>query len=107
MRLPVLNIALTDQPIVLPWGPVGIMVSAIVVGFVILTAFSAVMAWQRGEPYHAPARDFVALIIVIGFFAVVAYTFLGKLEEGGDILLGALIAAFSAVVALYFRQEKP
>lgn len=26
-----------------------------------------------------------------------------KLGEGGDILLGALISAFSAIVALYFR----
>jgi len=110
MTLPVLNVDLVSNPVQLPWGPVGTIVSAIVLGFLILTAFSAFIAWRRGEPYQAPARDFIALVICVGFFAVVAYTFLGHLNEGGDILLGALIAAFSAVVALYFRQkngEKP
>ena len=105
MTLPILNVDLTDQPIKLPWGPVGAIVTAVVVGFLVLNGVAAFVAWQRGEPYQAPARDFIALVICIGFFAVVAYTFLGKLNEGGDILLGALIAAFSAVVALYFRQH--
>ena len=95
------------NPVQLPWGPVGTMVFAILVGFIILHGW---MAWQQGPNYVVPARDFIALLITVCFFAVVAYTFLGKLNEGGDILLGALIAAFSAVVALYFRQrdgEKP
>lgn len=95
------------NPVILPWGPVSAIVIAIVGGFIILHAY---MAWQQGSNYVVPARDFIALLITVCFFAVVAYTFLGKLNEGGDILLGALIAAFSAVVTLYFRQsdgEKP
>lgn len=105
MTLPILAIDLTDQPIRLPWGPVGTVVAAVVIGFLVLNGVAAFVTWSRGESYQAPARDFIALVICIGFFAVVAYTFLGKLNEGGDILLGALIAAFSAVVALYFRQH--
>lgn len=95
------------NPVILPWGPVSAIVIAIIGGFIILHAY---MAWQQGSNYVVPARDFIALLITVCFFAVVAYTFLGKLNEGGDILLGALIAAFSAVVTLYFRQsdgEKP
>ena len=90
------------NPVILPWGPVSAIVIGIVGGFIILHAW---MAWQQGPNYVVPARDFIALLITVCFFAVVAYTFLGKLNEGGDILLGALIAAFSAVVALYFRQH--
>ena len=89
------------NPVVLPWGPVPTIVIAIIGGFLILHGY---MAWRQGPDYVVPARDFIALLITVCFFAVVAYTFLGKLNEGGDILLGALIAAFSAVVALYFRQ---
>lgn len=90
------------NPVQLPWGPVPAIVIAIIGGFLILHAW---MAYQQGTAYVVPARDFIALIISVCFFAVVAYTFLGKLNEGGDILLGALIAAFSAVVTLYFRQD--
>ena len=90
------------NPVVLPWGPVSFIVTILVSGFVALEFY---MVWKRGGDYRPPARDFIALLIIVCFFAVVAYTFLGKLNEGGDILLGALIAAFSAVVALYFRQE--
>jgi len=105
MTLPVIKADLGGSPVELPWGPVGVIVSAIVLGFLFLTGFSAFIAWRKGESYQAPARDFIALVICVGFFAVVAYTFLGKLNEGGDILLGALIAAFSAVVTLYFRTK--
>lgn len=90
------------NPVTLPWGPVGTIVLAIIVGFLLLQTYAA---WQRGPQYEPSARDFIALLITVCFFAVVAYTFLGKLNEGGDILLGALIAAFSAVVTLYFRQS--
>lgn len=110
MALPIISADLIVAPVQLPWGPVGTVVAAVVIGFLVLNGVAAFLSWRRGEPYQAPARDFIALVICIGFFAVVAYTFLGKLNEGGDILLGALIAAFSAVVALYFRQhdkEKP
>ena len=105
VALPFLPVDLNISPVQLPWGPVGFIVASIVGGFLILNGVGAVMAWRKGEHYQAPARDFIALVICVGFFAVVAYTFLGKLNEGGDILLGALIAAFSAVVALYFRQN--
>lgn len=90
------------NPVVLPWGPVPSIVIAIIGGFLILSCWTA---WQQGPEYEVQARDFLALLITVCFFAVVAYTFLGKLNEGGDILLGALIAAFSAVVTLYFRQK--
>lgn len=90
------------NPVVLPWGPVPTIAIAIIGGFLILNGYAA---WQQGPNYEVPARDFLALLITVCFFAVVAYTFLGKLNEGGDILLGALIAAFSAVVTLYFRQK--
>lgn len=90
------------NPVVLPWGPVPTIVIAIIGGFLVLQGYAA---WQQGAAYQVSARDFIALLITVCFFAVVAYTFLGKLNEGGDILLGALIAAFSAVVALYFRQK--
>lgn len=89
---------LPAQP--LPWGPMTIIVTIIIVAFVILVGYSA---WVKKEHFELPARDFVAMLIVILFGATVFYTFYGKLNEGGDILLGALIAAFSAVVALYFR----
>lgn len=92
---------LPAQP--LPWGPMTIIVTIIIAAFVLLTAYSA---WVRKEKFEMPARDFVAMLIVILFGATVFYTFYGKLNEGGDILLGALIAAFSAVVALYFRYDK-
>lgn len=90
------------HPVELPWGPVPTIAIAIIGGFLLLQVYSA---WQQGPNYHVSARDFIAILIVVCFFATVAYTFLGKLNEGGDILLGALIAAFSAVVALYFRQK--
>ena len=90
------------NPVILPWGPVSTIVIGIICGFLILSGYSA---WQQGPNYVVQARDFLALLITVCFFAVVAYTFLGKLNEGGDILLGALIAAFSAVVTLYFRSE--
>lgn len=102
MTLPILNVDVTDEPIRLPYGPVALTLMAIIFGFLFLSGYAA---WRQGPTFQVPARDFVAMLIVVGFFSTVAYTFLGKLNEGGDILLGALIAAFSAVVALYFRQH--
>ena len=102
MTLPLLHVQMQlEHPVQLPWGPVGVIIAAIVGGYLIIVFYSA---WRQGAAFQAPARDFIALLICVGFFAVVAYTFLGKLNEGGDILLGALIAAFSAVVTLYFRE---
>lgn len=89
-------------PVTLPWGPLATAGTAVIVGFLILNGYAA---WQHGPGYQVPARDFIALLIVMGFFGISTYSFLGSLHESGDILLGALIAAFSAVVALYFRQK--
>lgn len=90
------------EPVMLPWGPFATVGTAMILGFLILNGYSA---WQHGPGYHVPARDFLALIITIGFFGIATYSFLGSLHESGDIILGALIAAFSAIVTLYFRKE--
>lgn len=89
-------------PVVLPWGPFATAGTAIIIGFLLLNGYAA---WQHGPGYQVPARDFLALLIIMGFFGITTYSFLGTLHEGGDIILGALIAAFSAVVTLYFRRD--
>lgn len=89
------------EPVVLPWGPFATAGTAIIIGFLLLNGYAA---WQHGAGYQVPARDFLALLIIMGFFGVTTYSFLGTLHESGDIILGALIAAFSAVITLYFRH---
>jgi hypothetical protein len=84
----------------LPYGPVALAGAFLVFGYVALIVFQA---WRQGAAFVAPVRDFIALLIVVGFLSVVAYMFVGKANEGADILVGALIAAFSAIVAMYFK----
>jgi hypothetical protein len=84
----------------LPFGPVAIAGACVVGGYVVLVMYQA---WRQGEAFRAPARDFIAILIVIGFLSVVAYMFVSTPNAATDILIGALIAAFSAIVAMYFK----
>jgi Na+/H+-translocating membrane pyrophosphatase len=91
-----------EEPVAYKWGP-GWTIALVIIGsFVVLQAY---IAWRQGANYHLPTRDFLALAIVMGFFAIAIYVFLGKMNEGGDILLGALIAAFAAIVSMYFTNK--
>jgi hypothetical protein len=87
----------------LPLGPVTYIGALLATGFVGLIVYQAV---RQGSSFQVPTRDFLAFFIIVGFMAVVAYMFVGKPNEGADILIGALIAAFSAIVAMYFRGGK-
>lgn len=93
---------MTEAPIGFQIGPFAIMGLLLVAGFLGLLVYAA---WRQGQGYRPPVRDFMAFAIVIGFFATMAVAFYRPLGDAGDILLGALIAAFSAVVALYFRRN--
>jgi hypothetical protein len=84
----------------LPFGPVAIAGACVVAGYVALVVYQA---WRQGSAFQAPARDFIAILIVIGFLSTVAYMFVVTPNAGADILIGALIAAFSAIVAMYFK----
>ena len=83
-------------------GPTAIAVFSLIGGFVGLLAYQA---WRQGSAFVVPTRDFIAFLIVITFVLVVAYLILGRITEGTDILIGALIAAFSAIIARYFRSK--
>jgi nitrate reductase gamma subunit len=87
----------------LPTGPGAIAGMILIVGFIGLLVYQAV---RQGSTFVVPTRDFIAFFIVMAFVATVAYMFVGKPNEGADILVGALIAAFSAIVAMYFRGGK-
>jgi peptidoglycan/LPS O-acetylase OafA/YrhL len=82
------------------FGPVTICAVLLIGGYVALLGYQA---WMQGDDFRAPIRDILALVIVIAFMGVVAYLFVGKPNEAADILIGALIAAFSAIVAMYFK----
>lgn len=84
----------------LPFGPVSLAGAFLVAGYVALVCYQA---WRQGDRFVAPARDFIAILIVIGFLSVVAYMFVSTPSAVADILIGALIAAFSAIVAMYFK----
>jgi ABC-type Co2+ transport system permease subunit len=83
-------------------GPGSIAIILIVVGFLGAVGYQA---WKQGSGFTAPTRDFVAFAIVITFIVTIGYMMLDKITESMDILVGALIAAFSAVVAVYFNKE--
>jgi hypothetical protein len=87
----------------LPFGPVAIAGACVVAGYVILVVYQA---WLQGAAFRAPARDFLAILIVIGFLSVVAYMFVITPNAGADILIGALVAAFATIVAMYFKIGK-
>jgi predicted neutral ceramidase superfamily lipid hydrolase len=85
----------------LPYGPGSIAGLILIVGFVLAVAWQA---WQQGTAFEVPTRDFLAFVIIISFVLVIAYMFVGKTSEAADILIGALVAAFSAIVAMYFSR---
>jgi hypothetical protein len=93
--------ALKPLPII---GPVAISGLVLIGGYVLLVVFQA---WRQGDQFVLPIRDILALIIVVGFLAVIAYTFVGKASEGSDILIGTLISAFAAIVIFYFKVGDP
>jgi heme/copper-type cytochrome/quinol oxidase subunit 3 len=84
----------------LSFGPVTICAVLLIGGYVALLGYQA---WLQGDAFRVPIRDILALVIVVAFMGVVAYMFVGKANESADILIGALIAAFSAIVAMYFK----
>jgi heme/copper-type cytochrome/quinol oxidase subunit 3 len=84
----------------LPIGPASIAAIMLAMGFLLAVAYNA---WQRKDKFEVPTRDFLAVFIVIAFIAVIADTFVTRPSEGADILIGALVAAFSAIVTIYFK----
>jgi peptidoglycan/LPS O-acetylase OafA/YrhL len=90
----------------LAFGPVTVIALVLVGGYVLMVGYQA---WRQGADFQLPVRDILALLIVTGFLAVVAYMFVSKVSEGADILIGALVAAFATIVAMYFRKgdDKP
>jgi uncharacterized BrkB/YihY/UPF0761 family membrane protein len=84
----------------LAFGPTTVAVLCLVAGYIALVMYQA---WRQGDAFRAPIRDFLAVLIVIGFLSVVAYMFVATPNPSADILVGALIAAFSAIVAMYFK----
>jgi hypothetical protein len=84
-------------------GPTSIAIFIVIIGFMLAIGYQA---FQQGSAFIVPTRDFIALLIVITFVLVVAYLILGQITEGTDILIGALIAAFAAVVATYFNIDR-
>jgi hypothetical protein len=87
----------------LPMGPLSIVGLVLVGGFVALMIYQAL---RQGSAFQVPTRDFMAFFIIVAFISATAYMFVAKVSEGGDILIGALIAAFSAIVAMYFKTGK-
>jgi hypothetical protein len=83
----------------LPFGPGALAEMVIIVGFILLMLYQAI---RQGRDFQVPTRDFIAFFIVTAFIAVVGYMFAGQANEGADILIGALVAAFSAIIAMYF-----
>ena len=69
-------------------------------GFLLSLAYTA---WKQGDKFKVPTRDFLAIIIVLAFVIAIGLAFTEQINEGRDILIGALIAAFSAIVAMYFK----
>jgi tryptophan-rich sensory protein len=84
----------------LPYGPVAWAGVFLVAGYVVLVMYQA---WRQGDTFRAPTRDFIALLIVTGFLAVLAYTFISTPSAPADVLIGALLGAFSAIIAMYFK----
>ena len=88
----------------LPYGPAAFGSILLIVGFLASIAYSA---WRQGKDFVTPTRDFLAIMISLAFIYMIGYIILvkGKVPDGADILLGSLISAFAAIVALYFRSN--
>jgi hypothetical protein len=83
----------------LPFGSATLLTGILILGFVLLAAYQA---WLHGPAYVLPVRDFMALMVAATFLFTIAYMIASKATEGSDIMLGALIAAFTAIIAYYF-----
>lgn len=92
----------STDTIAAPYGPVGVAALLLVVGFLAAIGF---VAWRQGSAFQVPTRDILAVFIVLTFTGVMSLMFIFKLEQTYDIMIGALIVAFSAVIALYFRKD--
>jgi Ca2+/Na+ antiporter len=88
----------------LPLGAGAILAIIIVVGFIGLIAYQA---WMHGPTFIVPVRDLIAILIIGTFLFTIAYMLGSKIPEAGDIMLGALVAGFAAIVAFYFSRDKP
>ncbi|HEY1881349.1 MAG TPA: hypothetical protein VGG68_15590 [Caulobacteraceae bacterium] len=88
------------------WGPVAVAALLMISAFVALEAYRA---WRMGERFRLPTRDFIAILVIVCFLGAVLYELAGgaDAEKSLDLLLGALIAAASAIVAFYFNQPPP
>lgn len=94
---------MTDDAVIrgLPFGAGAVLALVIVVGFVALLGFQA---WMHGVNFIVPVRDMLAvLVVVMLLFTLALMIGNNRMTEGGDILLGAVIAGFAAIVAFYFR----
>jgi ABC-type transport system involved in cytochrome c biogenesis permease subunit len=86
-----------------PIGPVSLVALLLVVGFLVLLAYQA---FRQGTSFRVPTSDFLAFFVVAAFAGTIVYMFVGnKPNEGVDIMIGALIAAFSAIIAVYFKNK--
>ena len=58
---------------------------------------------------HEKTRLVLAIVVVIGFFTLIGLTIFvpiaGAEIEIVDMLIGALIAAFTIIVAYYFKRD--
>jgi uncharacterized membrane protein len=86
----------------LPFGPVAIAALLLIAGFVTLVLLQAV---RRGDRFEISIRDYLAFFITVIFAAALIYTFFGRQPEQTDILIGALIAAFTTVIGWFFRSD--
>jgi uncharacterized membrane protein affecting hemolysin expression len=84
------------------FGPLPVIALCLVLSFIIMVGYQA---WRQGVNFQVPTKDILAMIIVVGFLSVVAYMFVGTPNQAADILIGALVAAFSAIVAMYFHTN--
>jgi hypothetical protein len=85
------------------FGPIAAVLLVLAIGFVALEGYRA---WRMRETFTLPTRDFIAFVIVTGFLGAVTYSLSGSDKPQLDIMIGALIAALSAIVAFYFNQGK-
>jgi hypothetical protein len=85
----------------LPFGPGAVVLTLGLIGFVALVAYTA---WRQGPAFVLPVRDYLAVLVIVMLLFAIAVSMGGQNKEATDILLGALIAAFSAIVAFYFRN---
>jgi drug/metabolite transporter (DMT)-like permease len=88
----------------IPFGSGTLIASLIVIGFIVLFGYQA---WMHGPNFVVPVRDMLAVLVISMVLFTIAYMLGTRNVEGTDILLGALIAAFAAIIAFYFNKPPP